>query len=151
MTAAIPALEIGQVNEVLLIDDLTRTRIVQYAGASGDYNPLHTDDTYAREVAGYPGVFAHRMLTMGLTGSALAQLVGSDRLASFGVRFKAQVWPGDRLVARFTATARPTANGQSLVDVDITTVNGDGVEVLSGAAVVREDGPTPSAPVAEGV
>ena len=53
-----------------LVDDLTRTQIVQYAGASGDYNPLHTDEKFATEVAGYPRVFAHGMLTMGMTGGS---------------------------------------------------------------------------------
>ena len=65
----------------MLVDDLTRTQIVQYAGASGDYNPLHSDEVFAREVAGYPGVFAHGMLTMGMTGRLLTDWVGDGRLA----------------------------------------------------------------------
>ncbi|MDQ1463380.1 MAG: hypothetical protein QOC73_321, partial [Actinomycetota bacterium] len=61
-------LTVGQHFETVVVDDLKRTQIVQYAGASGDFNPLHSDEVYAREIAGYPGVFAHGMLTMGLTG-----------------------------------------------------------------------------------
>ena len=80
--------------------DLKRTQIVQYAGASGDYNPLHTDEIYATKIAGYPSVFAHGMLTMGLTGQAIAGLVGTENLLRFGVRFTAQVWPGDTLTVR---------------------------------------------------
>ena len=71
MTAG--ALEIGSSRTVVLVDGLTRTRIVQYAGASGDFNPLHTDETYAKEVAKSPGVFAHGMLTMGM-----AAMLNSD-------------------------------------------------------------------------
>ena len=50
-----------------------------YAGASGDYNPLHTDDKFATEVAGYPGVFAHGMLTMGMTGRMVTDWFGVGR------------------------------------------------------------------------
>ena len=49
----------GDTRSLVLTEDLTRTQIVQYAGASGDYNPLHTDDKFTKEIAGYPGVFAH--------------------------------------------------------------------------------------------
>ena len=65
---------------VVLVDDLTRTQIVQYAGASGDYNPLHTDDRFTKEVAGYPSVFAHGMLTMGMTGRVLTDWFGAEAL-----------------------------------------------------------------------
>ena len=66
-------------------------------GASGDYNPLHTDEKFTTEVAGYPSVFAHGMLTMGMTGRVVTDWVGDGRLKSYGVRFSKQVWPGDTL------------------------------------------------------
>ena len=53
--------KVGDKKELRLVEDLSRTQIVQYAGASGDYNPLHTDDLFTKEVAGYPTVFAHGM------------------------------------------------------------------------------------------
>ena len=59
----------------MLTEDLTRTQIVQYAGASGDFNPLHTDEVYATKVAGYPSVFGHGMLTMALAGRLLTDWV----------------------------------------------------------------------------
>ena len=62
-------LKVGDTYTQRLVEDLKRTQIVQYAGASGDYNPLHTDEIYTTQVAGYPSVFAHGMLTMGMTGS----------------------------------------------------------------------------------
>ena len=55
-------LKVGDTYQERLVDDLKRTQIVQYAGASGDYNPVHTDDLFATKVAGYPTVFAHGML-----------------------------------------------------------------------------------------
>ena len=56
------AVQIGDSRELVVAEDLTRTQIVQYAGASGDYNPLHSDNKFTTEVAGYPGVFASRVM-----------------------------------------------------------------------------------------
>ena len=61
-------LKVGDTHEEVVVDNLSRTQIVQYAGASGDYNPLHTDEVFTTKVAKYPSVFAHGMLSMGLTG-----------------------------------------------------------------------------------
>ena len=87
--------KVGESNATArLVDDLKRTQIVQYAGSSGDYNPLHTDEIFTTKVAGYPSVFAHGMLTMGMTGKMLTDYVGDARLTKYGVRFTSQVWPG---------------------------------------------------------
>ena len=51
-------IKVGDTYSEKIVEDLKRTQIVQYAGASGDYNPLHTDDKFTKEIAGYPGVFA---------------------------------------------------------------------------------------------
>ena len=91
-------LKVGDTHEAIVVEDIKRTHIVKYAGASGDFNPLHHDDTYAREPGGYPSVFGHGMYSMGLTGRALTDWLGVDRLKTFGVRFTRQVWPGDTLV-----------------------------------------------------
>ncbi len=128
-------LRVGDTHTERLVEDLTRTQIVQYAGASGDYNPLHTDELFAREVAGYPTVFGHGMLTMGMTGRMLTNYVGDGRLTKFGARFTSQVWPGDTL----DATATVTAVGDNLVELAVSTVNQDGVEVLNGTARARID------------
>src|ERR1700749_3787721 len=95
-------LKVGDTFNQRLVEDLKRTQIVQYAGASGDYNPLHTDEPFTVQVAGYPSVFAHGMLTMGMTGKMLTDYVGDGRLPKYGVRFTSQVWPGDTLDATAT-------------------------------------------------
>jgi acyl dehydratase len=106
-----------------------------YAGASGDYNPVHTDELFTTKVAGYPGVFAHGMLTMGMTGMMLTNYVGDGRLTEFGVRFTNQVFPGDTL----DSTATVTAINEGLVDIEVSTINQEGVEVAKGSAQARID------------
>ena len=128
-------LKVGDTHTERLVEDLKRTQIVQYAGASGDYNPVHTDELFTREVAKYPTVFAHGMLTMGMTGRMVTNYVGDGRLTEYGVRFTNQVWPGDTLDA--TATVKAVHDG--LVDLDIATVNQDGAVVLTGSAQARVD------------
>jgi acyl dehydratase len=128
-------LHVGDTYSECLVEDLKRTQIVQYAGASGDYNPLHTDEIFTTKVAGYPSVFAHGMLTMGMTGRMLTNYVGDGRLTKYGVRFTNQVWPGDTLNS--TATVEEVANG--IVKLKVETTNQDGLTVLSGYAEARVD------------
>ena len=129
----------GQTYEAVVVDNLTRTQIVQYAGASGDYNPLHTDEIFATKVAGYPTVFAHGMLTMGMTGRMLTDYVGDGRLLSFGGRFTSQVFPGDTLTATATVEDVGEQDGVPVVTLTVRTVNQDGNEVFSGRATARAD------------
>ena len=130
---------VGQTFTQVVADNITRTQIVMYAGASGDYNPLHSDDLYATKVAGFPGVFAHGMLSMGATGKLITDVVGDGRLTKYGVRFARQVWPGDTLTATATVEAVREEDGQKLVDLKVSTVNQDGVEVVTGYATARVD------------
>ena len=108
-------LSLGAKCEAVLVEELSRTQIVQYAGASGDFNPIHHDETFATGQAGYPSVFAHGMLTMGLTGRLLTDWLGDGVLEDFGVRFVSQVWPGDTLTAVATVESiEPVAGGGNL-------------------------------------
>jgi acyl dehydratase len=132
-------LTVGDTHEVVVVDNLTRTQIVQYAGASGDFNPLHSDEVFATQVAGYPSVFAHGMLSMAMTGRMLTDWVGDGRLTKFGVRFVRQVWPGDTLTARATVEALREESGGMVADLTLTTVNQDGDAVVTGYASARCD------------
>jgi acyl dehydratase len=124
----------GDVKELVLTDAVTRTQLVQYAGASGDYNPLHSDERFATEVAGFPSVFAHGMLTMGMTGRVVTDWFGPEAVLSFGARFVAQVWPGDRLTATATVT---DVRDDGVAELAISTVNQAGEVVLTATATVR--------------
>ena len=128
-------LNAGETYTECLVENLSRTQIVMYAGTSGDYNPLHSDEVFTTQIAGYPSVFAHGMLTMGMTGRMLTNYVGDGRLTKYGVRFTNQVWPGDTLNA--TATVDEVADG--IVKLNVETTNQDGAVVLSGYAEARVD------------
>lgn len=128
-------LKIGDTYTECLVEDLKRTQIVMYAGTSGDYNPLHTDEIFTTQVAKYPSVFAHGMLTMGMTGRMLTNYVGDGRLTKYGVRFTSQVWPGDTLHS--TATVESVEQG--IVNLVVETRNQNDAVVLSGYAAARVD------------
>jgi acyl dehydratase len=127
-------IKVGDSYSERVVEDLKRTQLVMYAGASGDYNPLHSDEIYTREVAKYPTVFAHGMLTMGMTGRMLTNYVGDGRLTKYGVRFTNQVWPGDTLDATATIEAIREEGGKRFVDLSVSTKNQSGVEVVKGSA-----------------
>ena len=130
-------LNVGDSYSEVIVEDLTRTQIVQYAGASGDYNPVHSDEKFVTEGAGYPTVFAHGMLTMGMTGKMITNYVGDGRLTYYGVRFVNQVWPGDTLTARAEVAEVREENGETLVALAISTTNQDEKFVLTGNATAR--------------
>ena len=132
-------IKIGDSNKETLVEDLKRTQIVQYAGSSGDYNPLHTDEVFTTKIAGYPSVFAHGMLTMGMTGKMITNYVGDGTLKKYGVRFTSQVWPGDTLESEAKIVDIREENGENLVDLEIVTTNQDGVAVITGSATAKID------------
>lgn len=131
-------LRIGESIDYPLVQDLKRTQLVQYAGAAGDFNPLHTDERYAIEVGGFEGVFAHGMLTAGMTATMLDRLVGYASVVRFGGRFLEQVWPGDDLTGTATIADRRVDGGRTEVVVELATRNQRGAIVFSGSAVVVE-------------
>ncbi|MEM8974693.1 MAG: MaoC/PaaZ C-terminal domain-containing protein [Pseudomonadota bacterium] len=128
---------VGDTYEDVLVEDLKRTQLVMYSGTSGDYNPLHTDDLYCRESAGYPGVFAHGMLTMGMSGRLVTDRFGAENVKRYGVRFTNQVWPGDDLKGTAVVDKIREENGETLVDLTITTTNQSGDVVVSGYATAK--------------
>ncbi len=139
MALSASTLQVGDERSEVVLDNISRTRLVMYAGASGDYNPLHTDEVYVTQVAGYPTVFAHGMLSMGATGKLLTDWVGDGRLTNYGVRFVNQVWPGDSLTATAKVEAIRDEDGQHYADFSVVTVNQDGKPVVTGSATARLD------------
>jgi acyl dehydratase len=114
--------------------ELTRTDLVMYAGASGDFNPMHHDEVKAKE-AGLPSVFGHGMFSMGLLGRAITDWVGIGNLRSFKVRFTKQTWPGEVLSSKIVVTGKRKEDGADLVDLEVELANQDGQVKVAGSAV----------------
>ncbi len=112
---------------------LTRTDLVTYAGASGDYNPMHHDEVKAT-AAGQPSVFGHGMFSMGFLGSAITDYVGVGNVRRFQVRFARQTWPDENLQTKIVVTAKRTEGGDHLVDLDVRLRNAEGEEKVVGEA-----------------
>jgi acyl dehydratase len=130
----VTAVEVGAVRELVAVRDLTRTRIVQYAGASGDFNPVHTDERFAVEAAGYPSVFAHGMLTMALAGRVLTDWFGPEALLRYEARFRTPVFPGATLTVRARVESL-AEDGTAAVALTVTDQN-DAI-VMTGNAVAH--------------
>ena len=112
---------------------LTRTDLVMYAGASGDFNPMHHDEL-AAQAAGLPSVFGHGMFTAGLLATALTNYVGVGNLASYRVRFTKQTWPGEVLTTSVVVREK-RANNELVIDCLVTNENGEAK--IQGEAVAR--------------
>ena len=112
---------------------LTRTDLVVYAGASGDFNPMHHDEVQATD-AGMPSVFGHGMFSAGFLATALTEYVGIGNLRRYSVRFAKQTWPGDELTTRITVTEKRKEDDENLVDLECSLVNATGDAVVSGEA-----------------
>jgi acyl dehydratase len=112
---------------------LTRTDLVAYAGASGDFNPMHHDEVKAK-AAGQPSVFGHGMFSMGLLGSAISDYVGVGNVRRFQVRFAKQTWPDEDLQTKVVVTGKRTEGDDHLVDLDVRLANAVGEEKVVGQA-----------------
>ena len=110
---------------------LTRTDLVMYAGASGDFNPTHHDEV-AAQAAGLPSVFGHGMFTAGLLATAVTNYVGIGNLTSYRVRFTKQTWPGETLS---TSVAISEKRPNNEIVLECAVVNENGEAKIQGEAV----------------
>jgi acyl dehydratase len=113
---------------------LTRTDLVQYAGASGDFNPMHTDEVSA-QASGLPSVFGHGMFTAGILATAITDYVGVGNLRNYKVRFTKQTWPGEVLTTHVTVAKRYAEGHEQRVDLECSVTNEVGESKLTGVAV----------------
>lgn len=123
----------------VLTHELTRTDLVMYAGASGDFNPMHTDEVKAKE-AGLPSVFGHGMFSAGFLATALTNYVGIGNLKRYKVRFAKQTWPGETFTTQIKVTAKRKEDGDNLVDLECALLNGDGEVKVQGEATAALPG-----------
>jgi acyl dehydratase len=117
-----------------VVENLRMTHLVNYAGASGDLVALHYDERIVRAM-GHPGVFAHGMLTMGMSGRVLSAIAGTPNLRRYSARMTAVVFPGDSLTATLAVEAvHPARGATALAEFSLRTVNQSGRTVLAGTA-----------------
>ena len=115
---------------------ITKVQLVQYAGASHDYNLLHTDDGFA-QMAGMPkGVIAHGMLSMGFAGQFLAGWAGAQNLRKVSVRFTAVTEPGDEVTAGGKVVKKYEEDGEKRILCEIMTTTQNGTVTTKGEGVV---------------
>jgi acyl dehydratase len=115
----------------VVVGTLTRTDLVRYAGASGDFNPIHHDEEFAR-LAGNPSVFGHGMLTAGFVGRCVTDFVGVENLRRYRVRFATRVWPGDTITCTGKVTRRYEEQGEKRIDGEVAATNQKGEVAVSG-------------------
>lgn len=119
---------------------VTEVQLVKYAGASGDFNPIHTVHHYA-EKAGLGGVIAHGMLSMGFAGEHITKWPGeTGTLKRLKVRFTAMTRPGDVVTLKGKVTDKKTADGENLVECEIWAETQDGAKTITGTATVALPG-----------
>ncbi len=114
---------------------ITRAKLALYAGASGDHNPIHIDSDFAKG-AGFPDVFSHGMLVMGLLGQALTDAVRPDRLRSFSTRFVAITQLGAAIRCDGSVADVFEAEGERRARLSLTAKDETGDLKLAGEAIV---------------
>ena len=128
---------VGSTFTATLVENLSRAHIAQYAGAAGDFNLVHVDESFAVGQAGRPSVIAHGMFTMGLTASFVTSLIGHGTLDRFGGRFLAPVHPGDTVVCTATVSEAESAPDGAQVVLAVRTATVGGQLVFEGSAVAH--------------
>lgn len=128
--------QVGSALPELTKPAITRDTLKEYGPAAGDPNPMHVDEEFAKN-AGYPGVFAHGMLSMGYLGEFLHKAAGGvGNVRKFRARFAKLTWPGDVITCKGTVTAVRDENGAKLVDCDIWTETQTGEKKVTGSATL---------------
>src|SRR5438876_3111693 len=117
----------------LVVENISRTHFVRYAGASGDFNPMHHDDSVATKV-GYPSVFGHGMFTAGLLSHYMTDWVGVGNLRRYAVRFKGQLYPGRTLSITAKVTRKYKEGDENRIDADLQVADDQGTVLVTGTA-----------------
>jgi acyl dehydratase len=128
-----PSLTPGTILSLVTLDPISRLQLIKYAGASGDFNPIHTIDEAASS-AGLPGVIAHGMLTMATVGRLFSPYLGDGFLRSFELRFTGMVFVGDVLTVGGAITSATPDSPGMVYACDVFARKQDGSTAASGTA-----------------
>ena len=127
--------KVGDELPPLVKGPIQQIQLTRYAGASGDFNPIHQDDEFAK-AAGMGGVFAHGMLSMGFVAQAVTDWAGAGRVRKLGVRFAALVRLKDTVTCRGRVLSTSQKDGLNLVELEIWAENQKAEKVVTGKAIV---------------
>lgn len=123
-------LQVGEALGDIVLSPVSRLDLIKYAGASGDYNPIHTIDDEAKKV-GLPGIIAHGMWTMGNLAKVFTPFFEEGFLQDYSIRFKGMVFLNDIITLRAELAER---NDRQL-KFHVQALNQNGKEVLQGNAI----------------
>ena len=126
--------QIGDEIPKLVTAPVTHLQLVRYAGASGDFNPLHTDPKIG-EMIGTGGIIAHGMLIMGFVGQMLSDYIGPQALKKFGVRFKGMTHLDDEITCTGTITEKYEENGEGRIAGKVQAADQNGDVKVTGTFV----------------
>ena len=130
------AVRVGEELPPLAKPPVDRVQLARYAGASGDFNPVHVDETYAKGL-GMPSVYAPGMLIMGFLGQLISDWARGAQLRRYSVKFSKIVWPGDTVVCKGRVTERWGDEGRYFAELDLWAENQKGELVLRCGAQIQ--------------
>ena len=127
--------KVGDELPSLVKGPIQQIQLTRYAGASGDFNPIHQDDEFAK-AAGMGGVFAHGMLSMGFVAQVVTDWSGAGTVRKIGVRFAALVRLKDTVTCRGRVLGKSSKDDLNLVELEIWAENQRAEKVVTGKATV---------------
>jgi acyl dehydratase len=130
------SIRVGDELPALAKAPVDRVQLSRYAGASGDYNPVHVDELYAKSV-GMPSVYAPGMLVMGMLGQLISDWARGGQMRRYNVRFIKMVWPGDTVVCKGRVSDRHGTGGRYFVEIDLWAENQRGELLMKGQSVIQ--------------
>jgi acyl dehydratase len=128
-------IEQGAERSEVMIEKVDRAMFVRYAGASGDFNPIHWNEDFARS-AGYPGVFAQGMFTAGVLAAFVTNWFGAESVRRFRTRFVGQVWPGEAITCSGKVVKVYGEGTETRADLELRVTNSEGEDKIRGDATV---------------
>nr|WP_263327510.1 MaoC/PaaZ C-terminal domain-containing protein [Neobacillus sp. Marseille-Q6967] len=126
-------LQVGESLKDIQLEPVSRIDLIKYAGASGDYNPIHTIDDEAKK-AGLPGIIAHGMWTMGNLAKLFTAYYEEGYVQDYSIRFKGMVFLND--VITLKATLKESVENK--LRFTVQAVNQNGNEVLKGEVLYHQ-------------
>ncbi len=128
--------DVGDDIPKLVKEPINETQLVMYAGASGDFNPIHTVHNFAVK-SGFDGVIGHGMLSMGFVGQFVTDWAGAGSVKKISVQFRAISKPRDVVTVEGKVVKKYTDGGKNLVDCEFEAVTQKGDKLVAGGATVE--------------